>query len=173
MLTENDVKEALSRSYVQAICCMGGYNYGTDAKDYGFDFTIKEILRRPSGKHCPSGLNLEIQIKATTDYKLSKTEVEYKLRNKNYNDLAMKSDATKRILVILLLPIEKAEWLKQDAEALIMKKCAYWCYLEGNGQKDNEESKTTIQIPLKNVFSVENLTKIMDTIKKGGNLNVL
>ncbi len=174
MLTENDIKETLSRAYVQAICGMGGYNYSTDAKDYGFDFTIKGILQRASGKYCPSGLNLDIQIKATTDYEIDATNIKYHLRNKNYNDLAQNmGGGTKRILVVLLLPLKKQEWLNQDVDSLIIKKCAYWLCLEGMPLKTNEESTTTIQIPKEKVFSVENLNRIINQINAGGDLNGL
>ncbi|MDD5181830.1 MAG: DUF4365 domain-containing protein [Candidatus Nanoarchaeia archaeon] len=174
MLTENDIKEALSRAYIQAICCMGGYNYSTDAKDYGFDFTIKGILQRPSGKCCPSGLSLDIQLKATTDYEIDATHIKYQLRNKNYNDLAQNMEGgTKRILVVLLLPANKQEWLAQDIRSLIIKKCAYWLCLEGMPLKVNEDSATTIQIPTQNMFSVDNLNRIMTQIQARGDLNGL
>jgi hypothetical protein len=174
MLTENDIKEALSKAYVQAICCMGGYNYSTDAKDYGFDFTIKGVLRRSSGKYCSSGLNLDIQIKATTEYEITETHIKYPLRNKNYNDLAQNMNGgTKRILVVLLLPANKEEWLNQDIESLVIKKCAYWLCLEGMPLKDNEESSTTISIPSQKIFSVDNLNRIMAEIQARGDLNGL
>ena len=167
MLSENDVKEALSRAYVQAVCGMGGYNYGTDAKDYGFDITIKKIFKRLSGKSCPSGLNLDVQIKSTTNFEVNDTHIKYQLKNKNYNDLAYDSNGgTKRILVLLLLPNNKEEWINQNPESLIMKKCAYWYYLEGQELKENEESKTTISIPKENIFSVENLHNIMNKINE-------
>ncbi len=173
MLSENDVKEALSLAYVQAVCGMAGYNYGTDAKDYGFDITIKSIIQRQSGRLCLSGYNVDLQIKATTVFTINGTHVKYSLKNKNYNDLAEADPGTKRILVVLLLPEEKTSWLNQDPESLVMKKCAYWISLEGSDIKTNEDSSTTIDIPLENVFSVENLGTIMDKIKEGGSLNDL
>ena len=174
MLTENDIKEALSRAYVQAICGMSGYNYSTDCKDYGFDFTIKGIIQRLSGKHCPSGLNLDIQIKATKNFEINDTHVKYQLKNKNYNDLAQNMNGgTKRILIVLLLPENKQEWLSQDVDSLIIKKCAYWLCLEGMPLKENEESATTIQIPKQHIFSVDNLNIIMAQIQSRGDLNGL
>ena len=171
MLTENDIKEALSRAYVQAICCMGGYN-STDAKDYGFDFTIKGILQRSSGKCCSSGLNLDIQLKATTNYEINDTHLKYSLKNKNYNDLAQNMDGgTKRILVVLLLPNDRQEWLNQDVDSLIIKRCAYWTSLEGLPTKTNEDRPTVIHIPKQKIFSVENLNKIMSQIQLRGYFN--
>ena len=174
MLTENDIKEALSRAYIQAVCCMGGYGFGNDMNDYGFDFTIKKIVRRTSGKLCPSGLNLDVQLKATTNYEINDMHVKYVLKNKNYNDLAQDNfGGTKRILVVLLLPDERQSWLNQNIDSLMIKKCAYWISLEGETLKVNEESSTTIHIPKENIFSVENLNRIMEHIQNGGDLHAL
>lgn len=100
-------------------------------------------------------------------------EIVYDLRNKNYNDLVDTDVGTKRILVVLLLPTDKESWINQDAESLIMKKSAYWFYLEGQDPAENEEGTTRIKIPKENLFSVENLDKIMKKIKDGGDLNNL
>ncbi len=172
-LPENDIKEALSIAYVQAVCGMAGCLYGTDSKDYGFDITIKDVVKRKGGKCCPSGYNLDVQIKATTDYQINETCIKYGLRNKNYNDLADSSPGTPRILIVLVLPQEKESWLVQDIDSLIMKKCAYWICLKGQERKANENSSTTIEIPIENIFSVAKLCEIVTIIKKGGDLSEL
>lgn len=173
MLSDNNIKESLSISYIHAICGMAGFTYGTDSMDYGFDITIKDILKRESGKLCPSGYNLDIQIKATTNFEINDSFVKYRIRNKNYNDLINTEAGTPRILVVLTLPEDKESWLIQDVESLAMKKCAYWICLKGRDSKENEESSTLIEIPKENIFSVENLSKIMDIIKEGGEINDL
>ena len=170
-LPENDVKEALSIAYIQAICGMAGCLYSTDAKDYWFDITIKDVVKGQDGKCCPSGYNLDIQVKATTDYEINDGHVKYRLRNKNYNDLADSNPGTPRILVVLILPENKNDWLLQNIESLALKKCAYWMCLKGQGIRQNADSSTTIKIPLSNIFSVSKLCEIISLIKNGGDLN--
>ena len=56
---------------------------------------------------------------------------------------------------------------------LILKKCAYWYYLEGMGEVDDNDSTTVLHIPKTNIFSPENIQRIMSCIKDGGDLNGL
>ena len=103
MLPENDIKESLSIAYVKAICGMAGFVYSQDSKDYGFDITIKDVVKRPSGKYYLPGYNIDIQIKATTNYENQENNIKYRIRNKNYNDLADNNPGTPRIFVLLIL----------------------------------------------------------------------
>jgi hypothetical protein len=176
MLPENDIKEGLSRAYLKAICNHAGYSIGVDEKDFGIDLTIKDIEKRPSGRTFSSGVDLNIQIKSTCRWRESSDGkfITYDLKNKNYNDLAIRiNNATKRILVVLLLPKEKENWINQDVESLMIKKCAYWYYLGGQPTVEDNDSTTAIKIPKSQVFSIEELGRIMTQIKNGGDLNEL
>jgi hypothetical protein len=167
MLDDNVIKEALSFSYVRTISYYAGYSAGKPEYDYGIDLTIKDIEKRPSGRTFESGIRLDAQLKSTVTFQETASEIIYDLRNKNYNDLIITSSATPRILVLLCLPREKGEWVKQDVDSLIMKKCAFWKYLGGLPSVPDTESTTTINISKLNVFSVEHLKRIMDAIKDG------
>ena len=166
MLPENDVKEALSIAYIQVVCGMAGYNYSKDSKDYGMDITVSEVIKRKTGKVYPSGRRIDIQAKATTDGDgASDKLIKYPLRNKNYNDLRAADGGTPRILVVLFLPKEQDSWIDQGIKRLIMRRCAYWASLKGK-EGVEEDGSTTIKIPQKNIFSVEQLKSMMEQIKK-------
>ncbi len=173
MLQDNDIKEALSIAYIQAVCGMAGYIYGEDSKDYGFDITVKDIIRRDSGKYCPSGYNIDIQVKASTRCTLTKSHIKYSLRNKNFNDLRDPNAGTQRILVVLMLPEDRDSWLTQDVNSLMVKKCAYWICLKGKERKDNEDSSTTLEIPTENIFNIDQLNNLIAQVKNGGEINDL
>ena len=173
MLQENDIKEGISKAYVRDICNSAGYNLSTDDKDYGFDITVKDIIKRDGNRFVYSGHNLDIQLKSTTNIRKNNFKIIYDLKNKNYNDLINTDCATPRILVVLCLPDDSEDWVKQDINSLVIKNCAFWYYLGGKEKVENEESKTALHIPEKNIFSVENLNKIMDIVKKRGDLSAL
>ena len=166
MLPENDVKEALSIAYVQAVCGMAGYSYAKDSKDYGMDITVNDVIKRKDGSVFPSGHRVDIQAKATTDDASSDEPIlKYRIKNKNYNDLRFDDPGTPRILVILFLPKERSSWIDQSVDRLIMKKCAYWVSLKGCSEV-KKEGLTTVEIPRENIFSAEQLKSMMERIKR-------
>ena len=174
MLPENDIKEGISKAYVKAICNSAGYSLSIDEKDFGDDITIKEIECRGTGKTCPSGHCIALQIKSTTINHIRDDGnfITYDLRNKNYNDLINNLDtATKKILIVLVLPINKNEWVSQNIESLIIKKCAYWIYLGGRGSVADNNNTTAIKIPKENIFSEESINEIIRKIKNKEDLN--
>jgi len=171
MMPENNIKENLSKTYIRAICSKAGYGIASDEQDYGSDMTAKDVLRRESGRFVYSGFNLDIQIKSTCNCREDKKNIIYDVRNKNYNDLvSTDNNATQKILIVFIMPKNPEDWLNQDTESLVLKKCAYWIYLGGKQQVQDNESTTAVKIPKENVFSVEALNNIMSKIKSGENL---
>lgn len=173
-MTEEDMKEAVSLAYVKAICGLAGYNHGSDCKDYGFDITVKHVKIRSRGegrgRRVESGFNLDIQVKASCNCRIDGDQLVFSLENKNYNDLVDGDIGTKRILVVLWLPKDE-DWHVQTPESLMLKKCAYWKYMEGMPAVPDTNSRTVVRIPLNNVFSIEKLTSLMEKIREGGDLN--
>ena len=97
--------------------------------------------------------------------------IEYRLNNKNYNDLALSDERTPMILVLLCLPEESEEWLNQDVEGLMLKKCAYWHYLGGETLVGDNKSTTLIRIPEDQIFSIDSLNEIFEKIRNGAEIN--
>jgi len=171
-MDDNHIKEQLSKAYAHAICSMAGCTTAQPLPDCGIDLQIEKTIDIEGG-YIPSGLCLAIQLKSTTDYRIEEEQIVYSIENRAYNILAQSNVATKRILVLFLLPSEKNEWLTQDLNSLIIRKCAYWYSLEGQEQKINENSSTTIRIPIRNLFSLDNLKLIFDKIEEGESPNEL
>jgi hypothetical protein len=175
MLPENNIKEGLSCSYLRAVANVAGYPIQFKETDFGIDATITELLERDSGRTFDSGKNLQIQLKSTTLGKIRETDTEiiYDLSNKTYNDLAYKGVLSPRILVLLVMPEERENWLTHNIEMLILKKCAYWTYLYGLPERQNEASTTAVHINKSRTFCPDSLKAIMDKVSKHGDLNEL
>lgn len=167
MITEEHMKEGLSRAYTIAVAHRAGFNYSKPEFDYGMDGTISNVKirenRRVSGGH-----SIDFQLKSTVNYEVDNKNncIVYDLEVKNYNDLVDDDVGTPRILILFTLPEDRTEWLNITPDATILKNCAWWCSLRGNSISDNN-SKTRIKIPLNQVFTVEALHSLMDKVKRG------
>lgn len=177
MLPENNIKAGLSSSYIRAVANVAGYSISfiDPEADFGIDATVAELGVRNNGRNFDTGRNLQIQLKSTTLGRIRETDTEiiYDLSNKTYNDLVYSGVLTPRILVILVLPDEKEEWLTHSIEMLILKRCAFWTYLCGLPEKENESSTTAVHINKARVFCPETLKRIMEKVSSRGDINDL
>ena len=167
MLTEQHRQEALSRAYIQAVTGKLGMSCSFANFDYGIDLTINDIVEL-DGHFVESGFRLDIQAKSSVNAEVEKDFVTYKLEVKAYDTLRVETQVP-RILVLLVLPTQESQWVDQDEERLILRKCAYWISLKGRGPITNQ-ARITIRIPRTNLFAVEGLRSIMEMVKQGGDL---
>lgn len=169
MLPDTHIQEEISRAYIKAVCNHAGYVLCLPERDYGLDVNVKGVNMKPNGNKFNyrfTGINVDIQLKSTINYQEDGTNIIYDLDSQAFTDLIEPQViGTKRILVLLLLPEEKSEWISQGTEALALKKCAYWISLEGLPNDLINSSTNRIKIPKRNIFSGEALDKIMQAIK--------
>lgn len=158
--------EQFSRAYVRAIAAQAGCNTSVpDVDDDSIDLelSIKDI---PNVKY--SRGRLDLQLKSTTDFKISDGKFSFPLPIKNYNDLRGKV-VYPRILVVLLLPSLLQNWSRQTQKCLRLRYCAYWLSLAGYPESHNTTS-VTVHLPSDNIFSVEFLQRAMPAITNGESL---
>ncbi len=153
-------------AYLRAVVAKVGMTYDLPMRDFGIDGTISRIARK-QGRLVPSGVRLDVQLKSSINAAIEDDYVTYELEIRAYEVLRDDAAEIPRILVLLILPKDEREWIEQDEEGLIMRKCAYWISLRGQPETANYRS-ITIRIPRRNLFSIENLRDIMDTINRGG-----
>jgi hypothetical protein len=159
LMAVTDREEALSRAYVAAVAA--GAGYVTSIMD--FDRDGVDIQIRAGGTMRPS---LDIQLKATINLGKAKGGAfRFPLKRRNY-DLLLAETMIPRILVVLDLPKNQADWLKVTAESLILRRCAYWARLSGLSETANKES-VTISIQSSNRFNVDSLKALMEQARKG------
>lgn len=159
LMAVTDREEALSRAYVAAVAAGAGYI--TAIMDFDRDGVDLQI--RAGGTMRPS---LDIQLKATINLGEARGGAfRFPLKRRNY-DLLLADTMIPRILVVLDLPRNEAEWLQVTADSLIMRRCAYWTSLGGLSETANKES-VTILIRNTNRFDVESLRTLMEKARRG------
>jgi hypothetical protein len=163
LLTRNHRQEALCRAYVRAVAAQAGVICSEPEQDYGIDLSLRSVRRR-GPRHADAGRQIDLQLKCSTRFVCSETAIGYDLDVKSYDDLRVGGDNCPRILVVLLLPEEEADWLAQSEDELALRRCAYWVSLEG-AEPTNATSSVRIQLPLANVFSVEAVQTLLADLK--------
>jgi hypothetical protein len=165
LLTRQHRQEGLARAYVQAVAAACGMAYSIPNPDYGIDLTLEDILVRGQ-RRFPSGWKLDLQAKSTTLAAVHGAQIRYDLEVRAYDVLRHPGARCPRLLVVLILPEDEAEWLAHTEEALILRRCAYWLSLWG--RKKTARGKTVrLSIPRANVFSPEALREIVARFKQG------
>jgi hypothetical protein len=159
VMSVTDREEALSRAYVSAIAAGAGYTTAV----MNLDRDGVDVQVRAGGSMRPS---LDIQLKATVNLGESVNGAfRFPLRQRNYG-LLREQTMVPRILVLLDLPKDEADWLRVTPEELVLKRCAYWASLVGFPETDNKET-VTISIQAGNRFNVEGLRALMERARTG------
>jgi hypothetical protein len=159
LLTRSHRQEALCRAYVRAVAAQAGVICCEPEQDYGIDLCLRAVRRRDQ-RHADVGGQLDLQLKSTTRAVQGVDAIAYDLEVKSYDDLRAGGDNCPRILVVLVMPEEEADWLTQSAEELALRRCAYWVSLEGAGPTE-ATSTMRVHLPLANVFSVEAVQSLL------------
>ena len=122
-MTENDQKEAISRAYVKAIAAAAGFAiYQPSVDDDSIDLGIAAsgtsgFAKRP---------RLEMQLKCTASDPPEEPTISFPVKRKNYDDLRPSDLAIPRILVVMLVPGNLADWLNRTERELAIRRCTYW-----------------------------------------------
>jgi hypothetical protein len=163
MMTRNHRQEALCRVYVRAIAAQAGVLCGQPDPDDGIDLLLRAV-EVDSQRRRDASLQLDLQLRSTTRAHLTETAVRYDLDVETYNDLRIPGTCP-RILVVLVLPDDEAEWVRQSPDELALRRCAYWLSLEGWTPSEATRS-VRIEIPLANVFSAEAVGALMQQARE-------
>lgn len=159
MLTENLVKEEFSLAYIFAVAA---------AESFTTNFRRVDNDSVDATVHCNGQLSedstlfspeINLQLKASSNLKISNNNIHFPLPIKNYNDLRLRT-ANPRLLVVLCLPSDRVDWLSHTPTELVLKRCAYFLNLRGMPEVNNAAS-VTVQLPITNVFSPAVLRELM------------
>lgn len=165
MLTDNQVKEQLSISYVNAVAAI--CNFGCEFTRIDMDsvdatITCNGSLAPDSTIRSPE---IKLQLKGTENLLLNAVgNYPFPLSVKNYDDLRANTLAP-RLLVVLNLPDERTNWVNHGIDDLILRKCAYWLSLKG-APNSNNTTNVTVHIPSGNIFSPDTLRELMVKVSK-------
>jgi hypothetical protein len=156
-------KEQFSNAYLQSIASTAGFSLykpmvDDDSVDWGIAAQIRTgIVIAP---------RLELQLKSTARTLQTPDSVRYPLKLKNYDDLRLDGFSIPRILVVLLLPEQSPDWLRQTDDETCLQVGAYWISLRGLPATTNSRT-VTLQIPRANLFTSANLQAMMEQISQG------
>lgn len=167
MLTEEHIKEGLSRSYVQAVSAIAGVIVDLNrGHDYGIDGSFHEVLAADN-QRVESGITLDFQLKATTRILFKEDRVHYSLDARTNNLLARRSQykhLTQAILIILSLPDQYENWLQLSEQELVLKNCCYWSSISS---LTTNIYTATIKIPRSQVFTPDALSGLLNKVAHG------
>jgi Domain of unknown function (DUF4365) len=159
-VTEEMIKEAISKRFLEVIANRRGYTCLTPGNDLGVDLTFAGFVRRREAgrdRYLKSDKHIDVQLKCTCE-KSAKRRAEhvfYRLDVKTYNDLVFrKGGYTPLILVLLVLPDDPDHWLNVTPSELMIRRGAYW-YIPDDTAKVALGAKKTIRIPEGNLLSVD------------------
>ena len=129
-MTLNEQKQQLSVAYVHAVAAHAGYTCQVQVVD---EDSVDVLIAATGYVHDRAVLRsprLEVQLKATSSLRLGAKHLVFPLKLKNYEDLRVTS-LIPRLLLVLLLPENPAEWIEMSEECMISRRCAYWASLLG------------------------------------------
>jgi uncharacterized protein DUF4365 len=160
----NAQKEQFSNAYVRAVAAAAGYNvYKPEVDDDSVDWAICERGSRGSIR----SPRFELQLKCSSRDILNEHHVSFPLKTKNYDDLRHDDYQVPRILVVVLVPDQVAEWIDQCEESLELYHCGYWLSLRGMTESSNVNT-VTVHLPRTQIFSAADVRNIMHRISNGG-----
>lgn len=149
----NDIKERLSVAYVTAVAARAGCQVTKlDIDKQSIDATIRPI-RGPK-------VSIDFQLKATSRDCLDEANVIFSLPVNNYDDLRDTKCTAPHYLVVLVLELTEFDWLSNDEEALLIRRCAYWLDLRGSAPTTNRET-VSVKLPRQQIFDVTTFTAMM------------
>ena len=156
-MTDNDIKEALSRAALDLIASRSGIKcYQTGSQDNGVDCRLQLVVNRNVNRNSPprfvdSGSPLAVQMKATTEKQVSRKNgnIVYRIENKTYNDLLHERENNHQpwILGLFILPDDPGQWLTFTEDVFqVTRHLYYWTIPDDATWLENENSRKTIYI---------------------------
>lgn len=174
-LDNKDIESELSYAYLHAVASAIGVNCvckNRHADNRGIDADL--TCWQHFDDSYKEEIDLKIQLKATIK-KPSESGAHFSYffnGAKQYDFLRKETIGQHRLLVVLFLPSNQAEWLNVNPEQLILKNAAYWVSLRGAEASSNDTGKT-VYLPKEQVLTPNNLLAIFEKLSKNEPLNYL
>ena len=157
MLNENELplnerKGCLGVVYLRAVAAVAGYGVSVPESDYD---SVDLIISSKQGKR----QRLEFQVKCTAQEVENGPDFGFRLPIKNYDDLRIDTIAP-RYLMVLSVPENPDDWLRQNERRMHLRRCGYWLSLKGAEHASNT-SDVTVRVPRSNVVTPAALQLLM------------
>lgn len=160
MLTRHNIEAELSLAYLHAVAASGGFSVdipSVDADSVDAEICGKGKIDNTCFKDSPK---IQIQLKASINAVINPDgNFAFSLPLKNYDELRADT-LLPRLLVLLALPKDQADWLIHHPDKLILQKCSYYLNLKGFPASPNQGSQT-VYIPSTNMLTPGALKTLM------------
>lgn len=168
-MTENDIMAELSYAYLHAVAARAGFGckVGSRIDDGASVDAFVRVDEKMDSDSVLWNFDIEVQLKATRQVltEINGRHSYFFQGIKRYDRLRDPGSPLPKLLVVLLLPGDPAQWLTLDENALISRRSAYWVSLEGAPPSDNDTGKT-IAIPRSQLLTVEALRDVALTLSR-------
>ncbi|MEO5328119.1 MAG: DUF4365 domain-containing protein [Magnetococcus sp. THC-1_WYH] len=165
MMDLNLQKEKFSEAYVRAVAAVAGFGVSRPEVD---DDSVDLTIAARGGNGTVRSPRLDIQLKCTANATIHGDEAfSFPLKIKNYDDLRDEHVMVPRVLVVMRVPDDLADWFETTEDQLLLRHCGYWVSLRGEPTMDNTTNKT-VTIPRNQLLTVDNLRSLMNRIGTGG-----
>ncbi|MFZ4815416.1 MAG: DUF4365 domain-containing protein [Phototrophicaceae bacterium] len=155
----NRQKEQFSIAYIRTIVAAAGCKIrNEEVDDDSIDFDIVGYRDSEMRQTPKIAVQLKCTINNQNAYYLAKEDIPFRLKQKNYNDLA-REDSIQAILVVLIVPEDPKDWVSQDELGLKLHNAAYWLSLSGRSPTDQKTEQ--VYLPRTNLFTVNALKQMM------------
>lgn len=164
-LYDSKCKEQFSIAYVHAIATAARCKLEEIVVD---DESVDATIRQVATHVMLDYVNLDIQLKCTSQAVERDEYIAWPLRKKNYLDLASTRRGAPIILIVLQVPKKFEDWLLQDDKSLTLAKSAYWTSIRGFPDLPEGQTQETVKLPKTQPFNVEHLLDILARVGDGG-----
>lgn len=162
-MTPKQKKEELSKAYIYAVAAKSGFKLGNWTQDDDcLDVTV--AAAGVLGGGTLGSPKLDIQIKCTSQERVQHDGfVSWPLSAAHYDILRARA-ANPKILVVLVLPIDEADWVTHSVDSLIMRRCAFWTKMTGLPPATTDS--ISVQLPETQPFSPDQLRAMMERLSR-------
>ena len=157
-------KQEFSKAYVKAVAAACGYATQEPSVD---DDSVDLGLAARGGGGTVRSPRLDLQLKCTARDVVGDETVNFPLEMKNYEELRPVNYLVPRILIVVVVPDDVAQWINHTENELLMRHCGYWYSLRGMPFSENTTT-VTVNIPRTQVFDVPSVSEMMERISNGG-----
>jgi hypothetical protein len=166
-MTQEQIKEQLSRNYIELLINSGGYKQITPVLDHGVDLYIMRVQRIGRGdktRFFDSTDQIGIQLKCTCLASIEEgiDYIKYDLEVKSHNDLVdrIRYKATIPLfLVLVILPDDINKWVTVRDEEIALAKYAYWYRPNLTDNFTPNKNRQRITIPKANKIDLDFINK--------------
>jgi len=168
-LTLQHREELLHHAHICAIASEAGVNLalGREKFDYGIDGHFAIIHSNTDKKLFQGDAKVEFQLKASfSNVSIKKDHISYRMNADAYNKLVNRAcNGVPVMLILLVLPKEKDQWLSRNMEEMILRKCCYWRFFS-DATFSTDSKPVKVRFPINQILSPETIVEVLEKVRQ-------